>query len=94
MMIPVAIFLLPVVIAGLSDDGTFNLKSNSSLSSTELSTITSILTLLIVVPLANVAVSVAALKSIPPVSQTILNPYIMMYVPYSYSRRQFLLLKY
>ena len=69
MITPVAVSLLPAVIAGPSDDGTTNLKSNSSGSSAILSTITGTLTLLIVIPLANVAVSVIVLKSTPPVSQ-------------------------
>ena len=79
-MIPVALFLLAAVIAGLSDDGTFNIKSNSSRSSVILSTITGTLTLLIVIPLANVTVNVALLKSTPPVSQTFLNPHIMIHI--------------
>ena len=82
MMIPVAMSLPPAVIAGLSNDDTFNLKSNSSElgPSPTLSTITSTLTLLIVIPLANVAVSVALLKSTPPVSQTFFNPHIMIHI--------------
>ena len=67
---PVAVSLLPAVIAGPSDDGTTNRKSNSSTPSTTSSTITGTLTLLIVIPLANVAVSVVVLKSTSPVSQT------------------------
>ena len=73
MITPVAVSRLPAVIAGPSDDGTCNLKSNSSGSSAILSTITGTLTLLIVIPLANVAVSVVVLKSIPPVSQAFFN---------------------
>ena len=68
MMNPFAIFRRAVVIAGPSDDGTTNLKLNSSRSSRVLSTITGTLTLLIVIPLANVAVSVVVLKSTPPVN--------------------------
>ena len=68
MMIAVATFLSPAVIAGPSDDGTFNVRLNSSCPSSILSTITGMLTLLIVTPLANVAVNVAVLKSIPPIS--------------------------
>ena len=79
-MIPVALFLLAAVIAGLSDDGTFNIKSNSSCPSAILSTVTGTLILLIVIPLANVAVSVALLKSTPPVSQTFFNPHIMIHI--------------
>ena len=79
-MIPIALSLLPVVIDGLSDDDIFNVKLNSSSSSTILSTITGTLTLLIVIPLANVAVSVVVLKSTPPVSQTFCNPHIMIHI--------------
>ena len=68
MMIPVVMSLPPAVIAGLSDEGTFNLKLNSSGTSAILSVITGTLTLLTVIILANVAVSVALLKSTPPVS--------------------------
>ena len=68
-MTPVALSLSPAVIAGPSDDGTFNVKLNSSCSSAMLSFINAILTVLIFMPLANVAVSVAMLKSTPPVVQ-------------------------
>ena len=72
-MTPTAAFLLPAVIAGLSDNGTVNVKSNSSFPSALLSLITGTLTLLIVIPLANVAISVVALKSTLPVSQTLFS---------------------
>ena len=72
-MTPTAVFLLPAVIAGASDGGTINIKSNRSDPSTMLSLITGTLTLLIVIPLSNVAVSVVVLKSIPPVSQTLFS---------------------
>ena len=45
-----------------------------------LSTITGTLTLLIVIPLANVAVSVVVIKSTSPVSQTFFNPHIMIHI--------------
>ena len=67
-MIAVATFLSPSVIAGPSDDGIFNVRVKSSCPSSILSTITGMLTLLLVTPLANVAVNVAVLKSIPPIS--------------------------
>ena len=68
-MTPTALLLSPAVIVGPSDDGTINIKSNISFSpSANLSSITSMLTLLIVIPLSNVAVSEVALKSTPPVS--------------------------
>ena len=69
-MIAVATFLPPTVIDGLNDDGTFSLKLNSSSSSSSatVSTIIGTLTLLVFIILANVAVSVVVLKSIPPVN--------------------------
>ena len=70
-MTPVALSLLPTVIAGPSDDGTFNVKPNSSCSSAMLSFINAILTVLISMPLANVAISVAVLKSTPPVKYSL-----------------------
>ena len=79
-MTPVALSLLPAVISGPRDDGTFKVKSNSSRSSATLSTITDTLTLLIVIPLASVAVSVVVLKSTSPVSQTFFNPHIMIHI--------------
>ena len=79
-MTPVALSLLPAVIAGLSDDDTFKVKLKFSGPSAILSTITGTLILLIVIPLANVAVSVVVLKSTPPVSQTFFNPHIMIHI--------------
>ena len=72
-MIPMDVFLLPAHTAGASDGGTINIKSNCSDPSTMLSLITGTLTLLIVNPLPNVAVSVVVLKSTPPVSQTFVS---------------------
>jgi len=72
-MTPTATDLPPAVITGPSDNGTVSLKSNSSAPSLIVSFITDTLTLLIVIPLANVAVSVAVLKSTPPVSQTLFS---------------------
>ena len=69
-MTPTAVFLTPAVIAGPSDKGIFNVKSNFSGPSAILSLITGTLTLLLLILLANVAVSVVTLKSTPPVSQT------------------------
>ena len=67
---PTALFFpLSAVIAGLSDDGTFKVNSNCSGNSTILSFITGTLTLVIVIPLVNVAVNVALLKSPPPESK-------------------------
>ena len=71
-MIPTALSLLPSIIARATDDDTFKVKSNFSSSSIILSIITGTLTLLIVIPLANVAVSVVLSKSTPPVIQTTL----------------------
>ena len=71
-MTPTALSVLPAVIAGARDDDTFKVKSNFSSSSIILSIITGTLTLLIVIPLANVAVSVVVSKSTTPVIQTTL----------------------
>ena len=71
-MTPTALSLPPAVIAGARDDDTFKVKSNSSSPSTILSIITGTLTLLLIIPLANVAVRVVVSKSTPPVSQTTL----------------------
>ena len=79
-MTPVALSLLPNVIVGLSDDGIFNVKLNSSSPSTILSAITGTLTSLVFIPLPNVAVSVVLLKSTPPVSQIFFNPHIMIHI--------------
>ena len=79
-MTPIALSLLPAVIDEPRDDGTFNVKLNSSCSSATVSTITGTLILLIVIPLANVAVSVVVIKSTPPVSQTFFNPHIMIHI--------------
>ena len=70
MITPIALSLPPAVIAGPSDDGTLNINKNVSfLPSANISSTTGILTLLVVIPLPNVAVSVVLLKSIPPVNQ-------------------------
>ena len=72
MITPIALSLPPAVIAGPSDDGTLNIKSNVSfLPSANISSTTGTLTLLVVLPLPNVAVSVVLVKSTPPVSQTL-----------------------
>ena len=69
MITPIALPVPPAVIAGPSDDGTLNIKSNVSfLPSANISSTTGALTLLVVIPLPNVAVSGVLLKSIPPVS--------------------------
>ena len=84
MITPVAILLfLPpaVVIAGPSDDDTFNVRSNVSFTpSANISSITGTLTLLIVIPLSNVAVSGVVLKSTPPVSQTLFTQHIIIHI--------------
>ena len=80
MITPIPVFLNPVVIPEPSDNGTINVKSNVSFPpSTNLSSITGTLTLLIVIPLSNVAVSVVVSKSIPPVSQTLFNQHIIIH---------------
>ena len=81
MITPVAVSLTPAVIPGLSDDGTFNVRSNNSFSpSANISSITGTLTLLIVIPLSNVAVSGVVLKSTPPVSQTLFTQHIIIHI--------------
>ena len=78
-MTPTAVSLSPAVIDGASDDGTVNVRSKSSGPSPMLSIITGTLTLLIVIPLANVAVSGAVLKSTSPVSQTLFSQHIIIH---------------
>ena len=81
MITPVAVFLPPAVIAGPSDDGTFNIKSNISFTpSANISSITGTLTLLIIIPLSNVAVSGVVLKSTPPVSQTLFTQHVIIHI--------------
>ena len=82
MITPIALFLPPAVIAGPSADGTINIKSKTSFSpSAIMSSITGTLTLLIVIPLSNVAVSVVVSKSTPPVSrQTLFSQHIIIHI--------------
>ena len=83
MITPTASLFLPVTIAiaGPSNDGTVNIKSNVSFSpSAIISSITGTLTLLIVIPLSNVAVSVVVSKSTPPVSQTLFSQHIIIHI--------------
>ena len=77
MIFPVADVMEPSLIP--VSDGMLNVKSNCSVGSTSLSGITGTLTLLIVTPLANVAVSGAMLKSTPPVSQTLFSQHIIIH---------------
>ena len=80
MITPIALSLPPAVIAGPSDDGTLNIKLNSSfIPSANISSTTGTLTLLVVISLPNVAVSVVLLKSTPPVSQTLFNQHIIIH---------------
>ena len=78
MISPTALSLSPAVIAGANDDGTVNVKSNTSFPSATLSLITGTLTLFIVTPLANVAVNASVSKSTPPVSQTLFSQHIII----------------
>ena len=81
MITPVAISLPVTVIAGPSDDGTINVRSNVSFTpSASISSITGTLTLLIVIPLSNVAVSRVVLKSTSPVSQTLFTQHIIIHI--------------
>ena len=79
-IIIVALDLPPNVIPLLTDDGMFNMTSKVSFSSTISSSITGTLTLLIVNPLSNVAVSVVVSKSAPPVSQTLFSQHIIIHI--------------
>ena len=81
MMTIVAISLPPAVTAGARDDDTINIKSNVSFPSPAmLSSVTGTLTLLIVIPLSNVAVSGVVLKSTPPVSQTLFTQHMIIHI--------------
>ena len=62
-----------------TDGGIINSAANCSTPSTISSLITGTLTLLIVIPLANVAVSGAVLKSTSPVSQTLFSQHIIIH---------------
>ena len=77
MIIPVAIVIVPSVTPLIV--GWFNVMTNSSSISTMLSIITGTLTLIIDIPLANVAVSGAVLKSTSPVSQTLFSQHIIIH---------------
>ena len=74
-MIPVALSLLPTVIAGPSVDDTLSVKLNFSSPSAMLSFINAILTLLIFMPLATVAITVVVMKSTPPVKYSLAYTY-------------------
>ena len=74
---PVADVMEPSVIP--INDGMLNVKRNCSVGSRSLSAITGTLTLLILIPLANVAVSGAVLKSTSPVSQKLFSQHIMIH---------------
>ena len=81
MITPSALFLPAAVIAGPSDGDTISIKSNVSFTpSANISSITGTLTLLIVIPLSNVAVSGVVLKSTPPVSQTLFTQHIIIHI--------------
>ena len=81
MITPIAVFLLPAVIAGLTVDGIINIKLNVSFSpSANLSSITGTLTLLLVFIASNVAVSAVLSKSTPPVSQTLFSQHIIIHI--------------
>ena len=75
-ILPVANVMEPSVIP--ISDGMLNVKRNCSVGSRSLSAITGTLTLLIVTPLANVAVNGSVLKSTPPVSQTLFSQHIII----------------
>ena len=63
-----------------TDDDMLNITLKVSSSSTMSSAVTGTLTLLIVIPLSNVAVSVVLSKSTPPVSQTLFSQHIIIHI--------------
>ena len=77
---PIAVFLSSAVIAEPSNDGTLKIRLNVLFTPTIISSITGTLTLLIVIPLSNVAVSVVVSKSTPPVSQTLFSQHIIIHI--------------
>ena len=81
---PTALFTLPVSMPLPTDGGIFNVKLNSPFPSRILSLITGTLTLLLIAPLANVAVSVSVLKPTPPVSQTLFSQHIIIHTLHYY----------
>ena len=66
MITPIALFLLPAVIVGLTVDGTFKLILKLSFPSTILSSIIVIFTVVLLFPAIIVAVCVRELKSLLP----------------------------
>ena len=81
-MITTALYLSPDVIPFVTDDGMSKLKVMLKVSfpSSVSSAITGTLTLLIVIPLSNLAVSVVVSKSTPPVSQTLFSQHIIIHI--------------
>ena len=79
---PVAIVIEPAVMP--LNIGTVNVKVNSSVISTTLSTITGTLTLLVELSPVNVAVSGVVLKSSPPVIQTLFSQHIIIHTLHYY----------
>ena len=80
MVTTTTLFSVPAVIPLLTDNGMLNITLKVSSSSTILSNVIGTLTLLIVIPLSNVAVSVVVSKSTPPVSQTIFSQHIIIHI--------------
>ena len=76
--------LLPNVMPLGTDDGIVNIKLNCSSPSTIMSLNTGTLTLLVITSLANVAVSVALLKSTPSVNQTFFSQHIIIHTLHYY----------
>ena len=75
----IAAFPLPAVMPLPTDGGIVNNTTNCSSPSTASSEITGTPTLLIIVPLSNIAVSGAVLKSTPPISQTLFSQHIIIH---------------
>ena len=79
-MVTSTLLLLPALIPLLTIAGMLSVISNTSSFSTILSAFTGTLTLLMFMPLSNVAVSVVVSKSIPPVSQTLSSQHIIIHI--------------
>ena len=81
-MTTIALYLSPNVIPLVTDDGVLKLKVMLKVSfpSRVSSVISETLTLLIVIPLSNVAVSVVVSKSTPPASQTLFSQHVIIHI--------------
>ena len=83
-IVTVTLFLPPALIPLVTDEGILKMILNVSFPSTISSTLTGTLTLLLLFPLSNVAVSGVVLKSTPPVSQTLFSQHIIIHTLHYY----------